>query len=300
MMGEGRKALFFDIDGTILSEKTHQIPESAIRAIRTAREAGHLTFINTGRTRASIPSEIKAVGFDGILCGCGTEIIYHNESIMHQGLDPQYCRELAEAVIRADVGAILEGDVFYLAVPDRPRYQFLKKGGDLNDGTMTMIFQWKPEEVYFDKFVFWEDEYSRTEELFSLIRTQMDVMVRAPGFYEMAPKGYTKAKSIQIIQEMFQIRLEDCYVFGDSSNDLTMFEYCPNAIAMKEHDPVLDAHTSYVTDAVEEDGIWNALVHLGLINPVTDRLDRNRKCEVVLQERSTEDDTGYRTSCLPQ
>ena len=40
-------ALFFDIDGTILSEITHKIPESALEALRKAQENGHKTFINT-------------------------------------------------------------------------------------------------------------------------------------------------------------------------------------------------------------------------------------------------------------
>ena len=41
--------LFFDIDGTILSEKTRKIPESAVTALQLAKKAGHLLFINTGK-----------------------------------------------------------------------------------------------------------------------------------------------------------------------------------------------------------------------------------------------------------
>ena len=106
---ENKKALFFDIDGTILSEETKMIPHSAVEAILEAREAGHLTFINTGRTRACLPDKIKEVEFDGILCGCGTELIFHGESILHQSLDRQLCCRIAEAVRKASVGAILEG-----------------------------------------------------------------------------------------------------------------------------------------------------------------------------------------------
>ena len=53
-------ALFFDIDGTILSEITHEIPESALVALRKAQENGHKTFINTGRTICSVPPMIKS------------------------------------------------------------------------------------------------------------------------------------------------------------------------------------------------------------------------------------------------
>ena len=69
-------ALFFDIDGTILSEITHKIPESALEALRKAQENGHKTFINTGRTICSVPPMIKRISFDGFLCGCGTHLIY--------------------------------------------------------------------------------------------------------------------------------------------------------------------------------------------------------------------------------
>lgn len=58
---------------------------------------------------------------------------------------------------------------------------------------------------------------------------------------------------------------ECAYVFGDSSNDLPMFEFAVHAVAMGEHDPVLDAHTEFVTRAVEEDGIAHAMEHYGLI-----------------------------------
>lgn len=52
-------SIIFDIDGTILSEITHEIPESALVALRKAQENGHKTFINTGRTICSVPPMIK-------------------------------------------------------------------------------------------------------------------------------------------------------------------------------------------------------------------------------------------------
>ena len=40
------KALFFDIDGTLLSEITKEIPQSALDALKKTAEKGNLTFIN--------------------------------------------------------------------------------------------------------------------------------------------------------------------------------------------------------------------------------------------------------------
>jgi len=39
------KAAFFDIDGTLVSFKTHQIPASTIKAIEQAKEQGVKIFI---------------------------------------------------------------------------------------------------------------------------------------------------------------------------------------------------------------------------------------------------------------
>ena len=79
-------ALFFDIDGTILSEITHEIPESALVALRKAQENGHKTFINTGRTICSVPPMIKRIPFDGFLCGCGTHLVYEERIVFHHSI----------------------------------------------------------------------------------------------------------------------------------------------------------------------------------------------------------------------
>ena len=63
-----KSGIIFDIDGTILSEKTKEIPKSAIEALLVAQKKGHLLFINTGRTMCSIPAQLKQFMFDGYLC----------------------------------------------------------------------------------------------------------------------------------------------------------------------------------------------------------------------------------------
>ena len=93
--------LFFDIDGTLLSNATHQIPKSALSAIDAAQKNGHLVFINTGRTIRTMPSFLKTLGFDGYLCGCGTRIVYHDEILL--------AHSFTESVYR-----LLWGDLFIL------------------------------------------------------------------------------------------------------------------------------------------------------------------------------------------
>ena len=69
-----RKILFFDIDGTLISESSGEIPESTKTALKRAQENGHITIINTGRTRALIEPRLQDMGFDGYICGGGNYI----------------------------------------------------------------------------------------------------------------------------------------------------------------------------------------------------------------------------------
>ena len=61
-----RKALFFDVDGTLFSEITRTVPESAVRAVQKARSLGHVVFINSGRVYCMLDFLNKLVETDGV------------------------------------------------------------------------------------------------------------------------------------------------------------------------------------------------------------------------------------------
>ena len=60
------KIIFLDVDGTIVDYDNH-IPDSAREAIRKARENGHLVYVCTGRSKAEMPDDIWAIGFEMVL-----------------------------------------------------------------------------------------------------------------------------------------------------------------------------------------------------------------------------------------
>ena len=64
MQNPNIKAIFFDIDGTLLSFKTHQVSASTEDAIELLQEKGIKTIISTGRSINSI-DHIKYLNFDG-------------------------------------------------------------------------------------------------------------------------------------------------------------------------------------------------------------------------------------------
>lgn len=261
-----RKALFFDIDGTLLSEITGEIPASAVRALREASEKGHLTFINTGRTVCSIPTELKQLPIAGFACGCGTYISYGNEVLLARSIPHERGREIIKVITESGGAPILEGqeDCYF---PERmTRFEGVESTRryfkQMGIGIETYL---EKDNFDYDKLVFYTDAKTDKERIIANLERDMVLMGRGSGFYEAAPKAYSKATAIEFVLQHFGIALDNAYVFGDSSNDLSMFQYVPHAIAMERHDRILDPYTEYLTKAVEQDGIAVAMRHYNII-----------------------------------
>lgn len=104
------KLLFFDIDGTLITDSPERIfPDSAKEAIRLTKEKGNMTFINTGRVFGNIDGFIQEAGFDGYVCGCGTYIRFRNEVLLHKTLSKEICDEIALVSRKCKVCNLYEG-----------------------------------------------------------------------------------------------------------------------------------------------------------------------------------------------
>ena len=107
--GMNRKALFFDIDGTLFSEIVRQVPQSAVLALKKSRDSGNLVFINTGRTWCQTEGIRGEVETDGMLCGCGTYLTAENKVLYDRRVSPERINWIREAVSRFRLDAVLEG-----------------------------------------------------------------------------------------------------------------------------------------------------------------------------------------------
>lgn len=258
--------IFFDIDGTLATEDGRFfIPESTRTAIARTRAKGNLTFINTGRTAFNINPEIRRIGFDGYLCGCGTYIEYNNEVVLHHTPEKSFCREIARLMRKCRVTPVYEySDCYFFddkAVSSPQLDDFMVNFVD--DG-VDVSKRVDDDDFIFDKFVVWTNPESDTETFSREAGKYFSIIDRGNGFYENVPLGYTKATAIDIILKKLGISLSDAYAIGDSMNDLPMLQAVPNSIAMGGAEK-LYPYVSYITSPVEEDGIYNALEHFGLI-----------------------------------
>lgn len=258
--------IFFDIDGTLVTEDEHGIiPESTKAAIAKTRRKGNLTFVNTGRTAFNISKKIKELGFDGYICGCGTYIEYGGSVISENRLEQSFCREIAYLMRECGVTPVYEDRDGYFFDGKIPFNDTLRNFLDVFvDPDIDITGRVEDEDFIFDKFVVWLDDNSDEEKFRSVVGKYFDIIDRSGRFYENVPLGFSKATGIKCILDRLGIPLENAYVIGDSMNDLPMFRAVPNSIAMGGAEQVYP-YVSYITTSIEEDGIANALRHFGLI-----------------------------------
>lgn len=257
------KAIFLDIDGTLVSFKTHKIAESTIKAVQMAKAKGHKVFIATGRPKAII-NNINAIeayidGFvtmNGGYCYVGTQIL-------HKSIIPEsdvkniaaYCKKNNKATIFVNehtIGVCAPNDlvksIFYdhLNVPKIPEIGF-------DEATHKEVFQITP-------FITTQEEDAIRDLIPSCQPERWN-----PEFVDIVRKGNTKESGIKVIQEHFNIKQEDTIAIGDGGNDVSMLGYAGIGIAMGNATDEVKAHADYVTTSVDEDGIYNALKHFNLI-----------------------------------
>lgn len=261
-----KKMIFFDIDGTISVEATGEIPESAVCAIRKARENGHLTFINTGRTLFLVEDKYKEIGFDGFVCGCGTAIYENGECIYKYEVSKELCHKVMQKARETRVTAVYESAEGIYFDRSLPKHEVL----DTFERLLGVNMKFVPEvleggAVTFEKFCVWITEEADFETFYEAIKNDYDCIDRGGGMYEIMPIGASKALGIQKLMEHHQIPLENCYALGDSTNDLAMLQFVPNSIAMGNSMKEIVPYCAYQTANVEEDGLEKALKHFEII-----------------------------------
>ena len=261
-----RKIIFFDIDGTISIEETGVIPESAVNAIRKARENGHLAFINSGRTLSSIEDKYKQIGFDGYVCGCGTDIYEGNRNVFHYTVPKEICMEVIKKARETKVTAVYESTVTVFYDPVVPKHYVVEElKNRAESGWQTLDENIENVSCMFEKFCVWLTEEADFEAFHDAIVSYFECVNRGGGMYEIMPKDVSKATGIQFLLDYYGIPLEQCFAIGDSTNDLPMLQYVPNSIAMGNAMEEILPYCSFKTAHIEDDGLQKALEHYGII-----------------------------------
>lgn len=257
-------ALFFDIDGTLL-DWNHKLPESTRNAVLQAKENGHLIFINSGRTKAYIyDKNLLSLGFDGIICGCGTHIIFHGKELLYHKLSKKLTKKTVEVCYDSNIPIIMEGREWLFMDRDMIcRDQYGKRLFE-NESSIIQPIANNEENWECSKFCAAVDGISY-EKAVDELSSDYTIKEHEGKALEFVPRGYSKRTGIRKICEYTGIDPKDTYAFGDGTNDVEMLEGAGVGVAMgNAKEPAVEA-ADYVTDDIHQDGIQNALLHFHLI-----------------------------------
>lgn len=262
----GRKLLFFDIDETLMDGKTQKVPESAKKGLLEAHQNGHLIFINTGRCKSFIPSCLDELPIDGFAYGCGSHIEY-KEDLLFQKLVPyEDIAFIRDAMLKSGLQGIFQGPEYCYFDHDIVCYDNFAKFLKMYDRDYKVARKsFYEEEMVVNKLVTFRIDSCDYQTFLDKTEQKYQLIENGGGFTEILPLPYSKATCMDFLMDYFQIEKEDCYVFGDSPNDLPMLTHIENSIAMGNGYDEVKKVSKYVTGEIDKDGIYQALRHFGLI-----------------------------------
>lgn len=275
-----KKIIFLDIDGTLTAAGSNVPPESAIQAVRGARERGHLVFLCTGRNYHMLEPLLK-YGFDGVVASAGGYIRCDGQVIYDCPMTPlqqqMVLRTLEQCGIFRTVEC-LEG-----TYTDDAFKTFLEKQGEA--GGNSELLRWRRQvekelnicsmeeyagqPVY--KVVIMAPDLKCLERAEKILGQDFLFCIQDASPYgivngEVINRQFDKGRGLTRVCEYLQIPLEDSIAFGDSMNDKEMIETAGYSVCMENGSETVKKLADEVCPRVEEDGLYQGFLRLGLLS----------------------------------
>ncbi|MBO6046825.1 MAG: Cof-type HAD-IIB family hydrolase [Erysipelotrichaceae bacterium] len=254
------KALFFDIDGTLVSFKTHDIPESTKRALKLLKEKGHKIFIATGRGKDGL-FVLNGIDFDGYITLNGQYCFTKDEVIYENTIKKEELEILVKEIEKNPFPCVFTTDHGTFFNYRDERVDFINSITHNDDHPVGDVSDIVNDHVYQCGCYISEEE---EKELLKKLKNCTSGRWH-PIFVDISPVGGTKQKGIDQFLAYYGMDIKDTIGFGDGGNDRQMLEHVNTAVVMGNGNDELKAIADYVTDDVDHDGILKALQHLKLI-----------------------------------
>ena len=251
--------IFFDIDGTLAIEKN--VPDSAEKALKILRENRDLVFICTGRNINYVRNNFGGYA-DGFICNNGRLAYFNDEVIFDAPIDRETLKIIIESLNKTGAGALFhtKNHGYYIGPDDLSDIlaagnsaDYRSRGLDEKDG-----------EIYNFDICFHDSAH------YERIREELkDLCILNPHFphpsADVTVIGTDKGDAIKAVAEKLNADIADTYAFGDGINDICMMKAAGHGIAMGNAlDPCKEA-AEYVTDNIDDNGVYNGLKHYRLI-----------------------------------
>lgn len=257
-------ALFFDIDGTLVSFKTHEIPPSTVFALVQAKANGHKVFVSTGRPPLIITNlgaiEHLIDGYvtiNGALCFVGDKVVR--------------CMDIPRDAVQLVVKDAQEKNYGLIVVGEKDMAVLDPKGEAEQlfraEIDVEIALKAKPLDVVLGQRIlqltpFFSEAYEY--ELMKRIPSCTSGRWH-PAFTDITAKGADKGEGIGAMAAHLGLDFRYTIAFGDGGNDSSMIKAAGIGVAMGNALESLKAEADYTTTSVDNDGVLNALRHFELV-----------------------------------
>ena len=259
------KAIFFDVDGTLVSFQQKLLPDQLVKDLPALRAKGIKLFLSTGRAIQDLENTgmLRGVEFDGYVtlngqyCCDAQGEAYRDAPIPEADLRGAY-RVLVE---NSHLPALMEGngESYMTQINDRVReiYQFLHT--DLYPvRDPAWLLEGRVDQ--FVPFVAPEEEALFLDAMPNCLHTRWH-----PKGIDIIPRGGGKVVGVRATMDRYGWTREDIMAFGDGENDAEMLKLAGIGVAMGNAMDSVKAIADHVTDSADDVGVSAALRHLGLL-----------------------------------
>lgn len=272
-----RKYLFFDIDGTLLSHKTFQVPSSTLSALEKLRAYGHKLFYCTGRSYGMCQELSYLNIHNAIICN-GAGLIVNDELIESYPIPYEILKKTCDQIEALgggyqilDVNWGYQNDVTYALFTERFATREKRDPVQLfREKRMTHVRNYQGTPILKMDFDF--DDVKQTQRFLAELDPALSPVMagsyrlgNAGKYGEIVMKGVTKGMGVKHMLSYFHGSIEDSFGFGDSSNDIEMLQTVHTAVVMGDGFDEAKACASFVTKDIDDDGLFYALKHYHLI-----------------------------------
>lgn len=276
------KAIFFDIDGTLITSDS-KVLESTREAIRLAQNQGILCGIATGRGPVKIEERIECLPLDVYVMYNG-QLVYTNEKDVY--LRP-FSNEVLQQIVdfaddehrqiifggryRVDGSHLMKWSQKSLLkkiagwmpkwFPVRSTRRLLQSFSPNREKGRYKKLSILQEPIYQCVLFSAETEAQRLEERLPNCSFQRS----NPYSVDIVPKNGSKYHGILEFIKAVGIKPEEVMAFGDHYNDIEMIQKVGIGVAMGNGLSEVKAQADFVTATNEQDGIYQALKHFEII-----------------------------------
>lgn len=256
------KYLFFDIDGTLVSFKTHKIPQSTVDALTEAKANGVKIYISTGRPMLFINnlSQIEHL-IDGYITTTGALCVVGQTCFNCHKISDESVRRVMDGANRFHKAAVVVStDHIGVTNDSEELTEQFKKG-------LNLEFDFAPMSIVMQEPILQISVFFNAEEEKAVMEGISDCVCSRwhPSFTDITNIAADKGKALLAMARHEGMSIGETMAFGDGGNDISIIKQAGIGVAMGNANDDVKAAADYVTTSVDDDGVRNALRHFGVI-----------------------------------